>query len=284
MSNDCTQTLTVNRTNKPYHFGNTYHTIHTPRFHQHKKFPLPLLPAVDMATKRSVTFQEELVTDTWLVPCIGGRSLRKYPSRQLRRLRKIILSGAGAEAAWRVLTNSENNHGLVALCRDDPVTRNVLDLVLESASLNWNRAVNDIGEGLTDLQEEHDPDSEIPSIDSLSDALSALYGAPRFQSNFIHDLPSPMGHSQVSTEATSGGSQSFTSNDSESRPSTRSSASNDSSSGDDDDQVHVDDQGEEPRAPPDEERPQEVGPRYPRPQRSPPRPIYQPEKKRRRQN
>lgn len=163
-----------------------------------------------------VTFRKELVTDTWFIP----------PS--LRRLCQIITSGTGAEEAWHILTNPENNNALNDLVRNHRVTRNSLELVLDTALADWNRADNDIDEGLIDLQAEHDPDSAIPSTDDdddLNEALGALYVVPQFQNRFIHELPSPMGNSQASTQATSGrsaSSRSSTSNDSGSASNPRS--------------------------------------------------------------
>ena len=134
-----------------------------------------------------VTFRKEVVTDTWLIPArTGTRSLRKFPSRQRRRIRQIITSDEAVEKTWRILTNSENNNDLFSLCNKSEITLGALQRVLRILFHGQGRFQDqygdiDIYQGLPALQEEHDLDSAIPQNDRLIRGLSGLYESRPFK-------------------------------------------------------------------------------------------------------
>ena len=140
------------------------------------------------AAKKFVTFVEELITDTWLIPC-KGRSMRKYSSRRVRQFDKITMSeeitmsdsGDGAAAAWKILTNDENNSELISLCTDDGDLSFRLTNAFSHLCTDWNTSTMDITEGLALLQGSYDAESSPPESDNdikrrgIELALSELY-------------------------------------------------------------------------------------------------------------
>jgi len=137
-----------------------------------------------MTEKKSITFREELVTDTSENSLAEGNSLQKkvYPCKPLQQYAFDIEKSF----VWKTLTNSKNNRDIIDACSGESAA--AVSLLREFGFLflilGYERNCS-LQDGLLRLQEEHDSDSPPPECPYALFCLHRIFGHSSFQQRFL---------------------------------------------------------------------------------------------------
>ena len=190
----------------------------------------------NMAEKKSVTFRENLVTDTWFIPkrCISRethktKTRRKNKKKRRKNKKRQInnfptFNRETPEKVWRILTNNENNSDIIGLCRQGRGFRlfQLLQDLFSDLGIDYR---NDLD--LAEFQLTYGPDSPMPENpegnDNIEEGLAefqltygqrietrlySIYFYIPFQDAFFHDDLPPRSGSQGSQQTTVASSRS----------------------------------------------------------------------------
>ena len=189
----------------------------------------------NMAEKKSVTFRENLVTDTWFIPkrCISRethktktrrKNKKKRRKNKERQINNFIMSRETPEKVWRILTNNENNSDIIGLFRQGRGFRlfQLLQDLFSDLGIDYR---NDLD--LAEFQLTYGPDSPMPENpegnDNIEEGLAefqltygqrietrlySIYFYIPFQDAFFHDDLPPRSGSQGSQQTTVASSRS----------------------------------------------------------------------------